>query len=248
MPEYTPANPAQSPIKRDEREDEVISYRNDSFVFKRRETNKPAYIRVHPNGRPQDWIFETRKFILNSAEEPMSEKYQIVRTFGDTFVHLFGSDPQIFTYSGMLLHARSGPGISRWAQDNTLTGYIDNIRSRWGSDWSGLFEMIYREYLNAHTAAKKNYIVEIGFNDFIRRGTLISFRKTHMAQSLEGVPFSVSMIVSETDMKTDVRLSGKFGREKAEIVRSEDIVVSQQDQSNIPIQRDGDAVVYLEDE
>lgn len=62
----------------------------------------------------QPTIIELDNFILETAHEPVEEKYQIVQTFGPDFIFLYGSRPRIFTYAGKLFNTMDKPWKSDW--------------------------------------------------------------------------------------------------------------------------------------
>lgn len=71
--------------------------------------NKPASIRIW--GKPpkestfQDLMPSYSKFILESVQESHTERSQIVETFGDFYVFLFGERPPVYQFSGQLINS-----------------------------------------------------------------------------------------------------------------------------------------------
>jgi hypothetical protein len=52
---------------------------------------------------------EFNNFILEQVDEPVQEKFQIVKTFGPDFLFLFGPAPRIFSYTGRLFNTADKP-------------------------------------------------------------------------------------------------------------------------------------------
>lgn len=75
-------------------------------------------------GEPMDLIAPYSKFILEQVSEGSAERAQIVETFGDFYVFLFGTRPQTFTYSGTLINTKNVNWYSdfQFYYDNYLKG------------------------------------------------------------------------------------------------------------------------------
>jgi len=140
-------------------------------------------------------ILTTRKFILQGVEEGRAEKHQIVQTFGENFIFLFGQQPLIFNYSGTMLDARSP-----WREtDGSRSGSLDSVRGPESSNWVGLFDILYDKFLRGYSAASQKMQVRIQYKDYIRTGILLNFSKKEYSDSLSGVPFSFAMYVLSTN-------------------------------------------------
>lgn len=65
-------------------------------------------------GLPDGDILELDNFILESAQEGVAEKFQIVQTFGPDFIFFYGRKPRIFTYSGRLFNTQEKAWKNDW--------------------------------------------------------------------------------------------------------------------------------------
>lgn len=173
---------------------EEIRARSESWVTAKRKIDVvPQLDIVSPDG--DEVVLTTRKFMLQLAEEGQAEKYQITQTFGETFIHLFGRQPTIFNYAGILLDAQSP-----WRDTSgSRYGSIDAVKGPNASNWVANFDFLYDIFLRGYTAAEKKLMVRLQFKDYIRRGILLNFSKRHVAESSSGVPFSFAMYVVSTD-------------------------------------------------
>lgn len=61
---------------------------------------------------PQPLVFDN--FVLETVDEAVEEKYQIVQTFGPDFIFFYGSKPRIFHYSGRLFNTADKPWKNDW--------------------------------------------------------------------------------------------------------------------------------------
>jgi hypothetical protein len=176
------------------RRDNEVRVRGESWsTATRRKDFVPQLDIIAPDG--ETVVLTTRKFLLQLAEEGQAEKFQLVQTFGETFIHLFGRQPTIFNYAGTLLDAQSP-----WnSTQGSRYGSIDAVKGPNASNWVANFDFLYDMFLRGYSAAEKKLMVRLQFKDYLRRGILLNFSKRHVAESVSGVPFSFSMYVISTD-------------------------------------------------
>ncbi len=67
-----------------------------------------------PAGKPveDEMIPPYTKFILESVQESHAERTQVVETFGDFYVFMFGERPPTYTFSGVLINTRNANWVS----------------------------------------------------------------------------------------------------------------------------------------
>jgi len=58
-------------------------------------------------GEPTDLIAPYTKLLLEQVSESHAERSQIVETFGDFYVFLYGQRPPVYTYSGTLINTKN---------------------------------------------------------------------------------------------------------------------------------------------
>jgi len=79
-----------------------------------------ASIRIYgkgPKGKEdKDLIPAYSKFLLDSVQESRSERSQIVETFGDFYVFMFGEKPSVYSFSGQLVNSKN----ANWVTDFML--------------------------------------------------------------------------------------------------------------------------------
>ena len=80
------------------------------------EDQKPASIRVFgqrpKDKKPTDLLPAYTKFFVESVQEAHVERSQIVETFGNFYVFMFGERPPVYTFSGKLVNARNANWLS----------------------------------------------------------------------------------------------------------------------------------------
>lgn len=80
------------------------------------EDQKPASIRVFgqrpKDRRPSDLLPAYTKFFIESVQEAHVERSQIVETFGNFYVFMFGERPPVYTFSGKLVNSKNANWLS----------------------------------------------------------------------------------------------------------------------------------------
>jgi len=147
-------------------------------VAKRKKDVVSSLSVVHKDGIDSP-IFTTKKFLLQGIEESRAEKYQIIETFGDTFIYLFDEQPKIFSCTGILLNAAAA-----------------STRQELSSNWVEQFDVLYDIYLRGYKAASQQFLVRLQYENYIRIGVLLNFTKRHFADANEGIPFQMSLYVT----------------------------------------------------
>lgn len=127
---------------------------------------------VKNNNKEIDFIPAYTKFILESVQESSQERSQIIETFGETWVFLFGTRPLIYNFSGTLINTRN----ANWVQD---------------------FDFIYNNFLKGTRAVELKARTIISYGGRQVEGFLLSTSNQTVAATEEGVPFQMQMIVTK---------------------------------------------------
>jgi hypothetical protein len=146
---------------------------------------------------------EFDNFILETAVEPVEEKYQIVQTFGPDFIFFYGSKPRIFTYSGKLFNTADKPwktdlqrawdritpsGMGSSGQTGVLSGTNTIING-------GIARLEY-DGAESYAVGGSTEAGNPGTSILIREGYLISFETQTDSRSPNACTFRFSMFVT----------------------------------------------------
>lgn len=96
-----------------------VTYPERTFIGFETDSNE-ASIRIFGRGakgkQDRDLIPAYSKFFLESVQESRSERSQIVETFGDFYVFMFGEKPSVYNFTGQLVNAKN----ANWVTDFML--------------------------------------------------------------------------------------------------------------------------------
>lgn len=123
------------------------------------------------------------KFILESVQEAHAERSQIVETFGDFYVFLFGERPPMYNFSGTLI--------------NTAT-------VNWVSD----FKYYYDNYLRGTKCVESGARLVITYGGRQIEGFMLAMQTATDASVERGVKLSFSVVVTR---KSFIAFSDDFG-------------------------------------
>lgn len=129
-------------------------------------------LNVERVGKEFDVLLETTEFVLQSAQEQMSERFQLQETFGDFNVFFFGKRAEIFTYSGTLINAR------------------DNLQ------WRNQFLDNYERYLRGTRCAELKARAYLLYDDVMREGFILSATTEQDAVTEGAVRFNFTLLVT----------------------------------------------------
>lgn len=176
-------------------------------------------------GMAQSPILELHNFILEEALEDVEEKFQIVQTFGPDFVFFFGPKPRIFTYAGKLFNTFDRPWKNDWQRSwdrrpnqiiqagfpgsNDIRSNPDGQRAVLSGTNVVLAGGIARLEYDGSTGTVDAFNLmqpNFGFSDEagraaavnVREGYLIKFQVKLSGLTPNSVPFSFSMIVTNS--------------------------------------------------
>lgn len=164
------------------------------------EQENVASIRVFgkPKGKAQsaDLIPAYSKFILDSVQESHTERSQIVETFGDFYVFMFGQRPPVYNFSGTLINAKN----ASWVTD---------------------FMYMYETYLRGTRCVDNNAVAIITYGGRQIEGLILNTSNQTAAATEAGVPFQFSIVVFERryynfspDMGYSLDSKGVLGEDK----------------------------------
>lgn len=135
-----------------------------------------ASIRVFgkPKGKTEtlDLIPAYTKFILDGVQESHTERSQIIETFGDFYVFMFGERPPVYNFTGTLINSK-------------------NVS--WLTDFMYMYEM----WLRGTRCVENNAVVIVTYGGRQIEGLILSTANQTMAASDIGVPFQFSVVVFE---------------------------------------------------
>lgn len=117
-----------------------------------------------------DLIPAYTKFFLQSTQESNQERSQIVETFGDFYVFLFGQRPQITTFSGTLLNSKN---------------------ASWYSD----FKFMYQNFLRGTKCVENNSRLILTFGGTQVEGLMLNASFGRNSDMDHGVQFSFQLLI-----------------------------------------------------
>lgn len=129
-------------------------------------------------------------FILQGASEASEEKYQLVETFGEPIVFLFGSRPAIYQYSGVLINT----------QDYS-----------WRDGWKDK----YAQELRGTQLAKNKRRAYLTYDYVLREGYLLGMNIGQIAANPNHVDFSFTMYITR---EVNLRPTKQIANERAAAV------------------------------
>jgi len=110
-------------------------------------------------------------WFLTNVSETRQEKIQIVETFGDTVLHLFGERPRVLQFTGFLMNSQD-------------------------FNWRAQFWENYDRFFRATKLVEKDARVFIGFDDILVSGYPINATARQSANDPHKIQFSFSFLVS----------------------------------------------------
>jgi len=131
----------------------------------------PASIRIITEKDKKDLIPSYTKFILESVQEAHSERQQVVETFGDFYVFMYGERPPIYNFGGTLINSRK-------------------------ANWLADFMLMYERYLRGTRCTEHKARVLLTYGGRQVEGYIINTSNQTAASTQEGVSFSFQMIVT----------------------------------------------------
>jgi len=132
---------------------------------------KPATIRIITEKDKKDLIPSYSKFILESVQEAHSERQQIVETFGDFYVFMYGERPPIYNFGGTLINSRN-------------------------ANWVADFMLMYERYLRGTRCTEHKARALLTYGGRQVEGYIINTSNQTAASTQEGVSFSFQMIIT----------------------------------------------------
>lgn len=154
---------------------EVPQYEIPPLEFKPIDTREePASIRIWGRRPKTDTITDIippySKFILESVQEGHTERSQIVETFGDHYVFMFGERPPIYNFAGQLVNSR----FTNWVTD---------------------FMFLYDRYLRGSKCVEYDAVVILTYGNRQIEGLITSTSNTTTAAVEGAVSFNFTVVV-----------------------------------------------------
>lgn len=119
----------------------------------------------------KDVIPPYTKFILESVHEAHAERSQIIQTFGDWYIFMYGEQPPMYTFSGTLINARN-------------------------FNWTNDFMVMYENFLRGTKCAELGARAIITYNMRQVEGFILGTGNQTTAITDAGVAFQFNMVVS----------------------------------------------------
>ena len=141
----------------------------------------------------RDFIPPYTKFIISSVQETLMEKSQVIETFGEYYVFMFGEKPPMFSFSGVLINSQ---------------------RHNWVSD----FAYYYRNFLRGTKCVERNARAILSYGGRWIEGYILTTSNTTNAETQEGVPFNFSFLVTK---RGSIIQSDDFNVQKQVLARQE---------------------------
>ena len=152
--------------------DLIMQPRSSNIFAKEDGVSNQASIRIYSIKDKKDYIPSYTKFILDAVQESHTERSQIVETFGDFYVFMFGERPPVYNFAGTLINSKS----ASWLQD---------------------FMFYYEMYLRGTKCVENNAVALITYGGRQVEGLIINTSNQTSAATEMGVPFQFSVIVFE---------------------------------------------------
>jgi len=111
-------------------------------------------------------------FLIQNVQRMKSEKNQIMETFGQSFIYLYGSRPNIYSFSGILFNSAD-------------------------FNWKSEFLRNYDLYVRATQCAIYRTSAYISYDDTILRGFIINSTVEENAENNEICQFSFQMVIAD---------------------------------------------------
>jgi hypothetical protein len=112
------------------------------------------------------------KFILENVQESHAERSQIIETFGDFYVFMFGERPSVYNFSGQLVNAKN----ANWVMD---------------------FMFMYNEYLRGTRCVERNAKIVLTYGGRQIEGLMLNVATVTNAAVEGAVGLQFSVVVFE---------------------------------------------------
>ena len=140
--------------------------------------------KVKNSDKGRDLIAPYTKFILENVQEAHTERSQIVQTFGDFYVFMFGENPPVYNYSGTLFNSKS-------------------------ANWLADFMFLYENYLRGTKCVENRARIILTYAGRQVEGFILGTSNVTNATTDKGAAFSFQMVI--TDRKI-LQKSADFGK------------------------------------
>lgn len=138
------------------------------------EDQRPASIRLFgqrpKDKRPSDILPAYTKFFIESVQEAHVERSQIVETFGNFYVFMFGERPPVYSFSGKLVNTRN-------------------------ANWLSDFMFMYRTYLRGTKCVELNSRLILTYGGRQIEGLMLNVNTATQAAIEGSVEFSFQVVV-----------------------------------------------------
>lgn len=158
------------------------------------------------SGIPLEPVYKTNRFLLQQAQEVQSERVQIMETFGDPQLFLYGKQAEIYQYSGILLNTRT-------------------------FQWKTEFLQAWDTFLRGTVSRENKTRVYLTYDNVLREGFLLN-SSISQSTELRQVVFNFSMFIVRKRLFSTVPMSSIEQRNLADANREAEASFSEQEGGN----------------
>lgn len=118
------------------------------------------------------YTLKNSNFLIQNVQESRAEKYQLIKTFGDTYIFFFGEEPRVHNVTGILFNTAD-------------------------FNWAAEFWENYDKYLRGTQCVTNGTRVQLSYDDIVIQGYILTAQATYVDDPPEYIPFSFQIIVSD---------------------------------------------------
>jgi len=142
-----------------------------------------------PNGRKiPGLVFKT--FSLQSIAEADAERYQLIETFEDSVLYLFGSRPRVWTAQGIVMN---GPAAPEGDEDETAEELVKRLDR--DLDYVNRLQQDWHDFYRGTLAIENRARTYISYEDTVTEATLVELTVVRNAQIPSAANVTLTYVV-----------------------------------------------------
>lgn len=118
------------------------------------------------------YTLKNSNFLIQNVQESRAEKYQLIKTFGDTYIFFFGEEPRVHNVNGILFNSTD-------------------------FNWAAEFWENYDKYLRGTQCVTNGTRIQLSYDDIVIQGYILTAQATYADDPHDYVPFSFQIIVTD---------------------------------------------------